>query len=368
MSIIKRKPDKQGRCYHFSVRYHNIYGKLKQYNSKAFLLKKDAVDAERQFLLKNTNSIDTSVITMNDLFNQYLDFQKDKVKVTSYIDYKKYLNKFECIKDIKVNKFNINHFNLWKETIDKENYSTTYKNKIYSFLVGVLRFGEKYKDYNLSDVMRKMNNFTNHNELKKEMNFYTYDEFIKFISCELDLKYKCFFEMLYYCGLRKEEANSLNWNDINFNDSTISINKSLTQKIKGKKYVIIPPKTKSSIRVLKMPKILSDDLLKLKEYWNNYKNMSNSWFAFGGIYPLVDTTIQREQLKLEKLSEQKHIRIHDFRHSCASLLINNGASILLVSKYLGHSNIATTLNTYSHLYKNQFDELVKTIDNLDNKN
>jgi integrase len=74
-----------------------------------------------------------------------------------------------------------------------------------------------------------------------------------------------------------------------------------------------------------------------------------------------------EQAANEKAASLPHIRIHDFRHSCASLLINNGASIILVSKYLGHSNISTTLNTYSHLYKNQFDEIVNTIDNLDKK-
>lgn len=60
----------------------------------------------------------------------------------------------------------------------------------------------------------------------------------------------------------------------------------------------------------------------------------------------------------------KQIRIHDFRHSCASLLINNGANITIVAKYLGHTKIDETLNTYSHMYKNKLNDIVNTINNL----
>ena len=55
----------------------------------------------------------------------------------------------------------------------------------------------------------------------------------------------------------------------------------------------------------------------------------------------------------------------DRGHSCVSVLINNGASIIIVAKYLGHAKIDETLNTYSHLFKNKMDEIVKTMDNLE---
>ena len=63
--------------------------------------------------------------------------------------------------------------------------------------------------------------------------------------------------------------------------------------------------------------------------------------------------------------EVKQIRIHDFRHSCASLLINNGANIMIVAKYLGHAKIDETLNTYSHLFKNKMDDIVNLMNKLD---
>ena len=56
--------------------------------------------------------------------------------------------------------------------------------------------------------------------------------------------------------------------------------------------------------------------------------------------------------------------IHDFKHSCVSLLINSGTTINVVAKYLGHTKIDETLNTYSHLFKNQMNEIVNIIDKL----
>lgn len=62
------------------------------------------------------------------------------------------------------------------------------------------------------------------------------------------------------------------------------------------------------------------------------------------------------------MARVKDIRIHDFRHSCASLLIESGANITLVAKYLGHTKIDETLNTYSHMYQNRLDTIVNIIE------
>ena len=62
------------------------------------------------------------------------------------------------------------------------------------------------------------------------------------------------------------------------------------------------------------------------------------------------------------MARVKDIRIHDFRHSCASLLIDNGANITSVAKYLGHSKIEKTLNTFSHMYQNRLDTIINIIE------
>ena len=82
---------------------------------------------------------------------------------------------------------------------------------------------------------------------------------------------------------------------------------------------------------------------------------------FGNIDPLAATTLLDRKTKNAFMARVKDIRIHDFRHSCASLLIDSGANITLVAKYLGHSKIDENLNTYSHMYQNRLDTIVNII-------
>ena len=67
-------------------------------------------------------------------------------------------------------------------------------------------------------------------------------------------------------------------------------------------------------------------------------------------------------LNINLKAEIKDVRVHDFRNSCASLLIDSGANITLVAKYLGHSKIDETLNTYSHMYQNRLENIVQIIE------
>ena len=80
--------------------------------------------------------------------------------------------------------------------------------------------------------------------------------------------------------------------------------------------------------------------------------------------PIADTTFRNRKTLNAFNAGVKDIRIHDFRHSCASLLINSGANINMVAKYLGHTKIDETLNTYSHLFKNKMNDIVNIINNL----
>lgn len=351
--------------WYFSTYYVDLDGVNKKKKSKKYYLKKEAEEAERIFLM-NYKEQSNNNMTFKNLILDYKNYQKDKVKITSFRNYKKYDDKIEELNNIKLKDFNIKHFNIWKEKISKNNYSTTYKNNIYKYLRALLNYAIKFYNFNdLNTTLNKMIGFNNPNELKKEMEFYSYKEFKEFIKNEKELNYRCFFELLYYCGLRKGEANALTWNDIDFTKRKLIINKSVSLKIKGHKYVLLPPKTKSSIRTIPLPKVLLNSLKTLNNEMRSYKNFSENWFVFGGINPLADTTIQNKNINNSRCLN-KTIRIHDFRHSCASLLISNGASPALVAKYLGHSNITTTLNIYTHMFKNELDDIIEMIDNIEN--
>ena len=77
-----------------------------------------------------------------------------------------------------------------------------------------------------------------------------------------------------------------------------------------------------------------------------YYGFNDGFFIVSDAKPIADSNIYLRRTKIATLAGLKVIRIPDFRHSCASLLINNGTSVTLVAKYLGHTKIGETLNTY----------------------
>ena len=95
-----------------------------------------------------------------------------------------------------------------------------------------------------------------------------------------------------------------------------------------------------------------------------YDLMMISWW-FLMLKTISNPNIYLGRTKLATLAGLRVIRIHDFRHSWASLLINNGANVTLVAKYLGHTKIEETLNTYSHMFSTALDSVVSVIDSLE---
>ena len=88
------------------------------------------------------------------------------------------------------------------------------KNHYHKFLKEILNYGSKWHDFNFTSVYNNMEKFTDPNAVPKEMDYYTYDGFKKFIVCEDDLKFICVFEILYYCNLRRGEFSGLTWDNI----------------------------------------------------------------------------------------------------------------------------------------------------------
>ena len=361
---IKKRSTKGGTKYSFTLRYTDIFGNTKQYTSKGYDTKKEAELEEARFRVKvQENKVSSSSVTFDDIFMEYIEYRKKDMKIQSIKKLENLYKVFEPIGKKKINDFNLSDYKQFVLYIESKGYSIEYKNKIIGLLKRLIRYSCKF--YNTKETMINfIENFKEVNRMKKEMEFFTYEEFEKFDSVIDELDYKTFFEVLYYLGLRQGEATALTWNDISFTKKEVSINKTLTTKLKGQLYTISSPKTANSNRTLPIPLKLIKPLQELKEEAKKRKYFKEEWFVFGNELPFRETTIQMRKNKYCKLSGVKQIRIHDFRHSCASFLINNGASIVLVSKYLGHSKISVTLDTYTHLYKSELLEVSRMIDTL----
>lgn len=140
-----------------------------------------------------------------------------------------------------------------------------------------------------------------------------------------------------------------------FEKSTITMNKSY-QRI-NREDVITTPKTPKSNRVVTMPNVLAECL---KAYISQCYDLDEE----NRIFPYTKYFLTHEMQRGCKKSGVKKIRIHDIRHSHASLLVEMGFSPLLIAERLGHERVQTTMETYSHLYPNKQVEVANRLDSL----
>lgn len=205
---------------------------------------------------------------------------------------------------------------------------------------------------------------------KPKMQFWTIAEFQQFLKLFEGDEYniKLLFTVLFFTGLRLGEALALTWQDIDFTSNTIHVTKS-TYVNKGISH-ISTTKTKAGTRRIIINKKLSQELetwqKKQAKQLQQFSNDITTLQVFQNSPIIITKNAIEKQYKkiLERDNTLKKIRIHDFRHSHASLLINNGEDYLVVKERLGHASITTTIDTYSHLYPSKQKDLADKLDEL----
>lgn len=358
--------DKKSKLWFFRCYITEKNGIRKQRQKNGFKTKREALASERDFLNNKQKELirkdnDNNEILFSKLWEEYSMHAKIKQKKQSY---RKTVSKFNnhilpFFKDYKINDITATIYIKWQTTLKEKGFSYKYLSSIHGSMVTILNYAIKFYDLK-SNVASQVGNFSNGNIKPSRIDFWTYDEFKCFISKVDNIIYKTFYETLYFTGLRQGECLALKWKDIT--DDFIDIYKTIAKEKDDGNYIINTPKTKGSIRKIKMHSYLIKTLKNLKEYYKNMINFDDDWFVFGGIKPLSPTTIARRKDYYCKEASVKKIRIHDFRHSHVSLLISKGVPITAISKRLGHSNIEMTFNTYAHLIP---EDEIKTINVLD---
>lgn len=234
----------------------------------------------------------------------------------------------------------------WQNEIEKYNFCNNYKNGLHYLMVSFLDYCIVFYDLKYN-VAKRVGAFKLKNE-KTVHNFYTLKDFKRFIKYVDDEVYKQFFTLMFFTGTRPGEAMALKFSDIN--NRVMSINKTISEHCINGVRLIDTPKSMSSCREIVIDKKLYKDLLKLKKFYENKYMLKNyDYFVFGGLKPLAPTTINRHKEKACKLAKMPKIKLHEFRHSHASLLYSNNIDIQSIKERLGHSSIKTTSNIYVHL-------------------
>lgn len=346
--------------WYCSFYYTDWTGKKKRKKKEGFPSRKEARDYETTFLMQRSGSCD---MTFESLANLYLDDCKNRCKPTSYYE-KNYLIQNKILpyfKDMSVNEIKVSTVRFWQnELLSHQSkvgkpYSNTYLKSIHVQLSAILNYGMRY--YNLPSNPAAMCGSIGQKK-SNAVNFWTIDEFHRFLSSlEGNSQTQLIFQLLFWTGIRSGELLALFPDSFDFDRNLLHITRNYC-RFKGQD-LFLTPKTVKSIRTITLPEFLCEAVrayvLTLPAHRHNER-----------LFPVSKHYLSTELKNGCKKANLKGIRVHDLRHSHASLLIELGYSPILIAERLGHEKIETTLQIYSHLYPNKQSDLALHLDTVHN--
>ena len=347
---MKAEKDKKTGKWLIQYRYTDWQGKRRKSTKRGFATKREAEEWLRNFLITQKADFD---MKFEDFWKMYCADMETRLREHT-MRTKKYIVELKILPyfgDKRVNDITAADIRQWQNELIKMGYSPTYLKTINNQLSAIFNYAVRYYDLKSNPCVTAGSMGKTKAE---EMDFWTGEEFRKFIDSVMNkrLSYMAFMT-LYWTGMRMGELLALNPKDIDLEKRTISITKSY-QRL-GKKDVITPPKTPKSKRVITIPEFLAADI---KDYMDSLYDLQEN----DRLFPITKYYLEHEMQRGIKESGVKRIRVHDLRHSHASMLIELGFSPLEIANRLGHEKVETTLNTYAHLYPNKQTKLAERLD------
>nr|DAO19508.1 MAG TPA: RECOMBINASE CRE [Caudoviricetes sp.] len=364
--MIKKYTMKSGETRYLFQTYLGVdplTGKERRTTRRGFKTIKEAKQAERNLLLNveeyGLPSNNLNNLTFKEVASLWFESYQTTVKPTTAKNLKIKLDTIikHHIHDLKIDKMTVVF--CQKITIDLSKQYILYQNYL-SIINRVLKYAvsmDILKSNPLDKVIRPKSK-----QPRKKDNHYTKEElseFLKFAK-EYSDAFHVFYHTIAYTGLRRGEALALKWKEIDLDNKTITVNH--TAVILDGKQVLQSPKTKASKRIIQ----IDDNTIKILKSWR--LQQKKDFLKAGKVYlhdeNFVFTNHAQEWTRLKTINnalkyfynhhpELKEITVHGFRHTHASLLFEAGVEAKAISDRLGHTNIQTTLNLYTHLNDTQ---------------
>ncbi len=350
--------DEKTKTWYCKFYYTDYTGTKKQKFKRGFKLQREAKEWERSFLLKQSAEPTMPFSTLCEL---YLEDKKEHNKLITYETKKNRVEKWllPYFEKCSVDSISAADIRKWQADLKSsinangQPLSPGYMQNLVTELSSVFNFAVRF--YGLSvNPCRVAGNTVG--QKQKSLNFWTKEEFDRFINTfEHSDPYYTAFLILYYCGLRIGELEALTVADVDHKGNVIAINK--TYHLINGEGIVTTPKTAKANRTIAIPFFLSECI-------QRYKAMIYGITPETRLFMASHSSYARQLETHTKAAGVKRIRLHDVRHSHASLLIEMGFSALLVSERLGHEDVSTTLNIYSHLFPSKQTEVAEKLDKL----
>lgn len=358
--------------------FHPVTQKRIRIIRKGFKTKKEALDVEQHIRVVELREKQFDFLVTTDmLFNILEEEDLQNNRKISYISTQK--NNYErhikpYFKDTNLNKLSYEHIFEFREHLKtkskKQNSNSTLSpntvNKIMILLKKIFDTGVRKSliDKNPVDNLRKLP------ISKPIISFWNVEEFNEFrkLITEDEISYDLFFTIAFFTGMRMGEILALNWYDVNLIISTIHVTK--TAYFVNNINHINSTKTRAGTRLItinnKLTVMLRDWKEKQLDLLKEFTTDTESLQIIQSTPIAITKNMVDKKFKqiLSRNNNLKKIRIHDLRHSHASLLINQGEDYLVVKERLGHASITTTIDTYSHLYPSKQKDLANKLDDI----
>lgn len=327
-------------------KYRDWRGEKRQKTKRGFERKKDALDFEAEFKATLVHSVD---IPFTALVKNYLgDLTKNhKIEITTaerkQRAFDKMISPYFGQKPInQIAELDVLNWQTWvqQKGFDKfkgVGYAPTYLKSINNELSAMMNYAVRYYrlPYNPCERAGSMGKSS-----AEAMEIWTLDQFEQFIGYADKSDARIAFDILFWTGIREGELLALTPADF-LPGSRLDIKKSFA--VVNGEHIIKKPKNDPSIRCIAIPQFLYDEV-------QNYMHGLYGLERTDRLFTFTKSFLLKEIKRMAHMAGLEPIRIHDLRHSHASLLIEMGFNILMISERLGHKNVQTTWNTYAHLY------------------